>query len=106
MTAFRLQALSIFEQKIMPTWGADLSELPMQDIRYYVQPTDQQKKSWDEVSLSVRRTFDRLGIPQAEQKLLAGVGAQYESEVVYKNLQKKWADQGVIFCDTDNAVHP
>lgn len=104
MLQFRLKALKVFEQKVMPQWGPDLSDLKMDDIQYYLKPTDTEKRTWQEVSDSIKKTFDALGIIQAEQKVLAGVGAQYESEMVYKSLQKKWADQGVIFCSMDAAV--
>ncbi len=104
MLDFRLEALAVFEKKAMPTWGVDLSDLPMDDIHYYVKPLDQVQRSWDDIPDSIRKTFDALGIIQAEQQILAGVGAQFESEVVYKSLQKEWSDQGVIFCSMDDAV--
>jgi len=104
MTDFRLQALHIFEQKPMPTWGADLSGLDPDDIFYYVRPLENQHTSWDDVPSKIKSTFEKLGIPQAEQKFLAGVGAQFESEMIYKNLKKKWAEQGVIFCDMSTAL--
>lgn len=104
MRDFRLHALEIFESKPMPAWGADLSALDPEDIYYYLKPTEKQHKNWDDVPESIKKTFQELGIPQAEQKFLAGVGAQFESEVVYKNLKKEWSDQGVIFTDMDTAV--
>ena len=104
MTDFRLRALDIFESKPMPTWGADLSELDTNDIHYYVKPLDDQHTSWDDVPSDIKNTFDALGIPQAEQKFLAGVGVQYDSEVVYKSLKKKWREQGVLFMDTSKAL--
>lgn len=100
MTDFRLRALEIFESKPMPTWGGDLSALNHHDIYYYVKPLEGLHSSWDDVPDTIKNTFDALGILKAEQKFLAGVGAQYESEVVYKSLRKKWADKGVIFLDT------
>src|SRR5579871_1298389 len=108
MLEFRLKALSIFEQKPLPTWGADLSELTFQDIHYYIAPRVAQKHSWDQVPTDIKDTFTALGIPQAEQKYLAGVGAQYESEVIYKQLKKEWHEQGVLFMDTSTALreHP
>lgn len=108
MTDFRLKALEIFERLPMPAWGADLSALDPNDIYYYVKPMEGQKTSWDQVPSDIKTTFDKLGIPQAEQKYLAGVGAQFESEVIYKSLQKKWADLGVLFCDTSTGLreHP
>lgn len=104
MMQFRLAALNHFEHMPMPTWGADLSELNHHDIHYYVRPIEQQQNSWEAVPAYIKETFSALGIPQAEQKFLAGVGAQFESEVVYKKLKKEWADQGVIFCDMSTAV--
>ena len=97
MTDFRLAALAHFEKTPMPTWGADLSDLNHHDIHYYVRPVEHQQNSWDSVPGYIKETFNALGIPQAEQKFLAGVGAQFESEVVYKKLKKEWADKGVIF---------
>lgn len=104
MREFRLKALEIFFSKPMPTWGGDLSKLNFDDITYYVKPSERQGRSWDEVPEEIKRTFDRLGIPEAEQKFLAGVSAQYESEVVYHNIREDLEKQGVIFCDTDTAV--
>ena len=104
MTDFRLKALEIFEQKDMPKWGADLSELDINDIYYYLKPIEDKHNSWDTVPDKIKKTFDKLGIPKAEQNLLAGVGAQFESEVIYKNLKQKWRDLGVIFTDTDTAL--
>jgi Fe-S cluster assembly protein SufB len=108
MLEFRLKALSIFEQKPLPMWGADLSDLTFHDIHYYVAPRVAQKNSWDQVPTDIKDTFTALGIPQAEQKYLAGVGAQYESEVIYKQLKKEWREQGVLFMDTSTALreHP
>lgn len=105
MTDFRLQALEIFEQKPMPSWGADLSELATHDIHYYVKPNVEKQHDWDAVPESIKQTFEKLGVPQAERSLLAGVGAQFESEVIYKRLKKKWQEKGVIFLDTDSALH-
>lgn len=108
MTKFRLDALEIFESRSMPEWGGDMSELDFQDIYYYVKASEGQEKSWDDVPEDIRKTYDRLGIPEAEKKYLAGVKAQYESEVVYGSLQEDLEKQGVIFTDTDSAVrdHP
>ena len=91
-----------------PTWGPDLSALDSSNIYYYIKPLDSQKRDWNDVPDTIKDTFVKLGIPQAEQNLLAGVGAQYESEVIYKSLKQKWVDQGVIFCDmnTGLAEHP
>lgn len=99
MTDFRLKALDIFERLPMPDWGPDLSELNVNDIYYYLKPIKDQKHLWDDVPDDIKNTFIKLGIPQAEQKFLAGVGAQYESEVIYKRLKKQWADKGVVFAD-------
>ncbi|BDG61488.1 Fe-S cluster assembly protein SufB [Caldinitratiruptor microaerophilus] len=104
MREFRLKALDIFLKKPMPTWGADLSEIDFGDIYYYLKPVEKKGRSWDEVPEDIKRTFDRLGIPEAERKFLAGVSAQYESEVVYHNIRKDLAEKGVIFVDTDTAV--
>lgn len=104
MTDFRLRALAIFESKPMPTWGADLSALDYQDIHYYLKPLEQSANSWDQIPDEIKNTFERLGIPQAERSFLAGVGAQYESEVIYKRLQAQWAARGVVFLDTDSAL--
>ena len=104
MREFRLQAYEIFMSKPMPTWGPDLSQLNFDEIVYYIQPTDRKGRSWDEVPEDIKRTFERLGIPEWERKFLAGVGAQYDSFTVYHNLAKQWEEQGVIFVDTDTAV--
>ena len=108
MLNFRLRSYDTFMKKPMPVWGGDLSKINFQNIYYYTKASEKQSKSWDEVPESVRKTFDKLGIPEAEKKFLAGVGAQYESETVYHNLREDLAKQGVIFCDTDTAVkeHP
>jgi Fe-S cluster assembly protein SufB len=103
MRDFRQRALQIFLSKPMPTWGGRI-DLDFQDIYYYIKPSDRQGRSWDEVPDDIKRTFDRLGIPEAEKKFLAGVKAQYESEVVYGSLREELSKQGVIFTDTDTAV--
>ena len=100
----RLEAFSIFLEKPMPTWGADLSELNFEEMTYFLRAQDRPERSWDDVPESIRTTFDRIGVPEAEKKFLAGVGAQYESEVVYHSLQKEWEDQGVLFLDMDTAL--
>ncbi|WP_448576128.1 Fe-S cluster assembly protein SufB [Thermomicrobium sp.] len=104
MREFRLKALEYFLRRPMPTWGADLSELNFDEIVYYIKPTERQGSSWEELPEHIRRTFDRLGIPEAERQFLAGVGAQYESEVVYHSLREELKRLGVIFCDMDTAV--
>src|SRR5437016_5455817 len=103
MRQFRLKALEIFFQKKMPKWGGDIS-LDFQDIYYYLKPAEHQGKTWDDVPEEIKKTFDRLGIPEAEKKYLSGVKAQFESEVVYGSLQEELGRQGVIFTDTDSAV--
>ena len=104
MTEFRLKALEIFESMPMPAWGADLTGLDPNDIYYYIKPIEEQHTQWADVPEKIKTTFEKLGIPQAEQKFLAGVGAQFDSEVIYKNLKKRWADQGVIFSDMSTAL--
>src|SRR5215471_7244207 len=103
MRQFRLQALETFNSKPMPRWGGKIS-LDFQDIYYYLKPTNEQGKTWDEVPAEIKRTFDKLVIPEAEKKFLSGVKAQYESEVVYGSLREELSNQGVIFTDTDSAV--
>ena len=106
MLKFRLQALEIAEKKGRPKWGPDLSHLNFDDIYFYIRPQDKAgTNSWDDVPEEVRETYRRLGIPEAEQKALAGVGAQYESEMVYHSLKEEWEKKGVIFSDTDSAVN-
>jgi Fe-S cluster assembly protein SufB len=100
----RLQGFELFQQKPLPTWGADLSKLNLDSIVYFVRPDTQESKTWKDVPEDIKKTFDRLGIPEAEKKALSGVGAQYDSDVVYHNLKKQWADQGVIFENMDVAV--
>lgn len=104
MTDFRLKSLEIFEKKPMPSWGPDLSALDMDDLYYYLKSTDQKKSSWSDVPENIKNTFERLGVPYAERELLAGVGAQFESELVYKNLKEQWAGQGIIFSDISEAL--
>jgi Fe-S cluster assembly protein SufB len=108
MTDFRLRALEVFYSKPMPlksAWGSEeLSELDFDNIRYYVRPTEKNARSWDDVPDTIKNTFDRLGIPQAERKFLAGVSAQYESEVVYHSIRRDLEKQGVLFLDTDTAL--
>ncbi|HHY57855.1 MAG TPA: Fe-S cluster assembly protein SufB, partial [Chloroflexi bacterium] len=104
MREFRHKALDIFLSKPMPTWGADLSGINFDEIYYYLKPSEGAEKSWDNVPESIKRTFDRLGIPEAERKFLAGVGAQYDSEVIYHSLREEWEKQGVIFLDMDSGL--
>lgn len=105
MTDFRLKALELFENMLMPTWGADLSHLDPYDIQWYIKPAEKMWDSWEQVPRKIKKTFESLGVPEAERKFLAGVGAQYESEVIYKNLKKEWAKQGVIFTDCSTGLH-
>ena len=105
MLAKRLKAYSTFERKPMPTWGADLSGIDFDNIKYFVRSTEQQAGSWEELPEDIRNTYERLGIPEAErERLVAGVAAQYESEVVYHQIREDLEEQGVIFVDTDTAV--
>jgi Fe-S cluster assembly protein SufB len=108
MREFRLSSLETFFRKPLPLWGGELRQLDFQDIHYYVKAAQGQERSWEDVPDEIRKTYDRLGIPEAERKYLAGVKAQYESEVVYGSLQEDLAKQGVIFTDTDSALrdHP
>ena len=99
MLNYRLKALEIFVNKPMPNWGADLNQLDQQDLYYYIKPVTTPKPTWAELPDKIKNTFNALGIPQAEQKILAGVGAQFDSEVIYKSLKAKWRALGVIFCD-------
>ncbi len=106
MLKFRLRALDIFLKKPMPTWGNTelLNDIDFQNIHYFVRATDRQERDWNEVPEGIKRTFDRLGIPEAERKFLAGVTAQYESEVVYHSIREDLEKQGVIFLDMDTAL--
>lgn len=104
MREFRHKALDIYHAKPLPTWGADLSEIDFEDIYYYIKPTAQSGKSWDDVPADIKETFDRLGIPEAERKFLAGVGAQYESEMVYHSLREEWETLGVIFVSIEDGL--
>jgi Fe-S cluster assembly protein SufB len=97
MRVQRLKALEIYQSKPVPTWGPDLSGLREENIYFFVKPADQEARSWDDVPDNIKRTFDRLGIPEAEQKFLAGAGAQYDSEMVYHQIKKELESQGVIF---------
>jgi Fe-S cluster assembly protein SufB len=108
MLDFRLRALEHFEQRPMPKWGGDLDSLNLDEIYFYTKPTEQESRSWDDVPDSIKNTFDRLGIPEAEQKFLAGVGAQYESEMVYHSIQEHLAEKGVIFKSIEQGLqdHP
>jgi Fe-S cluster assembly protein SufB len=108
MTDFRLKAYEIFLSKRMPSWGPDLSKIDFDDIYYYIKPQKDRAKSWEELPPEIKETYDRIGVPEAEKKYLAGVSAQYESEVVYESINKELGKKGVLFCDMDTAVkkHP
>lgn len=108
MLEFRLKALKHYMQRPMPNWGADISHLDLENIIYYVKPSEMESKSWDDVPDNIKETFDKLGIPEAEQKFLAGVGAQYESEMVYHSIQEHLEKQGVIFLSIEEGLrqHP
>jgi Fe-S cluster assembly protein SufB len=104
MTETRLRALKVFQGKPMPKWGADLSSIDFNDIHYYASPTDGKFDAWEMVPDDIKKTFDRIGIPEAERKFLGGASAQYDSEVVYHNLKKEWEEQGVVFLDMDSGL--
>jgi Fe-S cluster assembly protein SufB len=109
MLEFRLKSLDLFERKPMPRWGADLSGIDFDNIKYFVRSTEKQAASWDDLPADIKNTYDRLGIPEAEKaRLVAGVAAQYESEVVYHQIREDLEEQGVIFLDTDTGLreHP
>src|SRR3989344_4221838 len=101
----RLKSLEIFQKKEMPSFGPSLEELDLNEIHFYMKPrASKNSKQWKDVPIDIRQTYEKLGIPDAERKSLGGVGAQYESEVVYHNLKKALAEQGVIFLDCDEAL--
>jgi len=104
MLEFRLKAYDHYLKRPMPNWGADLTGIDFDNIYYYIKPAEKQGKTWDEVPEYIKETFERLGIPEAERKFLAGVGAQYESEVIYHSLREDLEKLGVIFLDMDGAV--
>lgn len=104
MRDFRLKSYQIFVKKSLPCWGPDLSLIDFNDIYYYIKPTDKQAKTWEDLPKEIKETYDKIGVPEAEKKFLAGVSAQYESEVVYESINKYLQSQGVIFCDMDTAV--
>ena len=108
MLEFRLKAFDHFSHRPIPTWGADLSDLNLDDLYYYVKPMDEEGRSWDDIPESIKNTFDKLGIPEAEQKYLAGVGAQYESEMIYHSVHEELKNQGVIFLSIEEGLrqHP
>ncbi|HEX6870782.1 MAG TPA: Fe-S cluster assembly protein SufB, partial [Micromonosporaceae bacterium] len=105
MLDLRLKGLRLFQRKPMPVWGADLSDIDFDNIKYFVRSTEKQATSWDDLPADIKNTYDRLGIPEAEkQRLIAGVAAQYESEVVYHKIREDLEEQGVVFLDTDTGL--
>ncbi|MEK7494776.1 MAG: Fe-S cluster assembly protein SufB [Patescibacteria group bacterium] len=104
MLDFRLRSYEIFKSKPMPNWGADLSGIDFDAITYYLKATDKQSRSWEDLPQEIKDTYDRIGVPEAEKKFLAGVSAQYESEVVYESVNRELDRLGVIFCDMDTAL--
>ncbi|MDP3765127.1 MAG: Fe-S cluster assembly protein SufB, partial [Nanoarchaeota archaeon] len=104
MLKFRLKSLEEFYRRPMPQWGANLNIINFDDIYYYLRPTDKQSDSWDDVPEYIKNTFNKLGIPEAEQKFLGGVGAQYESEMVYHKIRKDLEEKGVIFLGMDDGL--
>ncbi len=101
----RLKAFELFEKTALPSWGPSLAALDLTKITYFVRPDTKESTSWDDVPADIRATFEKLGIPEAERNALSGVGAQYDSDVVYHNLKKEWEDKGVVFENMDTAVH-
>jgi len=108
MRRFRLRSLELFQRLPMPSWGGNLSQLRFDDMTYYAKPTEGSSRSWDELPEEIKRTYERLGVPEAERKFLAGVGAQYDSEMVYHNIRQDLEKKGVLFSDVETAVreHP
>ena len=104
MREFRLKSLGVFERKALPAWGGDLTSLNFDNIYYYIKPTDKKVSSWEELPAEIKDTYDKIGIPEAEKKFLAGVSAQYESEVVYKSIQSMLTKRGVVFLDMDSGL--
>src|SRR5215218_6299817 len=104
MREFRLKALEHFQQRPTPAWGGNLGQIDFDDIHYFVRASEKNSRNWDEVPEDIKKTFDRLGIPEAERKFLSGVGAQYESEVVYHQVNEALEKEGVIFTDMDTAL--
>jgi len=104
MRKFRLKSLDYFLARPLPTWGGNVAEIDFDNIFYYIRPTEKQAKTWEDLPPDIKNTWDRLGIPEAERKFLAGVGAQYESEVVYHKLKEDLESQGVLFLDMDSGL--
>lgn len=108
MREFRVKSYEAFMEKPMPEWGADLSEIEFDEYTYYIKPSERVERSWDDVPETIKKTFEKLGLPEAEQEFLAGISSQYDSEVVYHNMLEEVEEKGVIFLDTDTALreHP
>src|SRR6266576_6258774 len=109
MLDLRLKGLKLFRRKPMPDWGSDLSGIDFENIKYFVRSTEKQAANWDDLPADIKNTYDKLGIPEAEkQRLIAGVAAQYESEVVYHKIREDLEEKGVLFLDTDTGLkeHP
>ncbi|TVR73978.1 MAG: Fe-S cluster assembly protein SufB [Spirochaetaceae bacterium] len=104
MLEYRLRALQAFNSKPMPSWGADLSDINFDEIYYYAKPTEEQARTWEDLPADIKETYDRLGIPEAEQKFLSGVGAQYDSEVVYHSIKEEVSRLGVLFLSPEQAI--
>jgi len=104
MTKFRLQSYQYFKKRALPKWGGDLKKINFDSIYYYIKPTDHPAKTWEELPSEIKETYDKIGVPEAEKKFLAGVGAQYDSEMVYHSLIENLEKQGIIFLDTDSAL--
>jgi Fe-S cluster assembly protein SufB len=104
MLDFRLKSLEAFNKMPMQKWGPDLSDMDFDKIKYYQQPSDKPARDWDDVPDKIKETFERIGIPEAERKYLAGASAQYESEVVYHNMKEEFSKLGIVFTDTDTAL--
>ena len=104
MLEYRLKAFEQFEKMEIQNWGPDIHDINFDDYTYYVKPSDKTEKSWDDVPETIKETFDKLGIPEAERDFLAGVTTQYDSEAVYHNMLEEVEEKGVIFLDTDSAL--
>ena len=104
MLKFRLESYKLFLHKKMPEWGADLSKIDFDEITYFIRSSEKQARTWDDVPAEIKETYDKIGIPEAEKAFLAGVSAQFNSEIVYENVQKELEEQGVIFCDMDTGL--
>ncbi len=104
MLEYRLRALKFFQKKPLPSWGGDLTHIDFDTIFYYIKPTEKKVSSWSDLPKEIQRTYDKIGVPEAEKKFLAGVSAQYESEVVYKSINQMLSKKGVVFLDMDSGL--